>query len=136
MSDAPPGTAAVRLVPSRMAASPTPSTLLLCLSHLRWDFVFQRPQHLLTRAARTKDVVFFEEPIFRPGVEPALETRLTPEGVTVAVPYLPEGLSPEAVVAAQRELLDGLLKSKAGLSLVAWFYTPMALHSRTICGLT
>lgn len=127
MSDAPPGTAAARLVPSRTAASPTPSTLLLCLSHLRWDFVFQRPQHLLTRAARTKEVIFLEEPMFRPGIKPRLERRLTPEGVTVAVPYLPEGLSPDAVIALQRSLLDGLLQEKAGLSLAAWFYTPMAL---------
>lgn len=22
---------------------------IVCLSHLRWNFVFQRPQHLLTR---------------------------------------------------------------------------------------
>ena len=127
MSDAPPGTAATRLVSGRMAASPTPSTLLLCLSHLRWDFVFQRPQHLLTRAARTKNVIFFEEPMFRPDIEPVLKTRLTPEGVTVAVPHLPEGLAPDRVIALQRSLLDGLLQNKARSFLVAWFYTPMAL---------
>ena len=25
---------------------------LVCLSHLRWDFVYQRPQHLMTRYGR------------------------------------------------------------------------------------
>jgi hypothetical protein len=37
---------------------------LVCLSHLRWDFVFQRPQHLLTRCAGQRRVFFFEEPVF------------------------------------------------------------------------
>ena len=57
--------------------------LLLCLSHLRWNFVFQRPQHLLTRATRDHDVVFFEEPVFKPGVSaPRLERHPVPEGVS------------------------------------------------------
>ena len=41
------------------------TSLLLCLSHLRWNFVFQRPQHLLTRAAKTHKVIYFEEPVSR-----------------------------------------------------------------------
>jgi UDP-galactopyranose mutase len=102
--------------------------VLLCLSHLRWNFVFQRPQHLLTRAARTREVMFFEEPLFRPGIDPHLETHSTPGGVTVAVPMLPEGLDPSAIIAAQRALLDGLLADAAGRPMVAWFYTPMALE--------
>jgi hypothetical protein len=38
------------------------SDVLLCFSHLRWNFVLQRPQHLLTRAAKDYRVFFFEEP--------------------------------------------------------------------------
>ncbi|MDN3567540.1 glycosyltransferase [Paeniroseomonas aquatica] len=127
MSDALPGTAAASLVPGQAVARPLPS-MLLCLSHLRWDFVFQRPQHLLTRAARTYAVVFFEEPIFHPGIAPRLDRRQTPEGVTVAVPLLPEGMPAGAAVAAQRQLLDELLAESAAASLIAWFYTPMALE--------
>lgn len=37
---------------------------LVCFSHLRWDFVYQRPQHLLTRCARDRRVFFVEEPVF------------------------------------------------------------------------
>jgi len=37
---------------------------LICVSHLRWNFVFQRPQHLMTRLARERRVFFFEEPLF------------------------------------------------------------------------
>ena len=36
---------------------------LICLSHLRWNFVFQRPQHVLTRLAKHYRVYFFEEPV-------------------------------------------------------------------------
>jgi len=36
---------------------------LICLSHLRWNFVYQRPQHLMSRCARERRVFFIEEPI-------------------------------------------------------------------------
>ncbi len=101
--------------------------LLLCLSHLRWDFVLQRPQHLLGRAVEHYDVLFFEEPILAAGATPRLERRRTPEGVTVCVPHLPEGLGEAALLAAQRRMLDALLAAEAGRRLVVWFYTPMAL---------
>ena len=122
MSDAPLGTDA-----EARARGGRP--VLLCLSHLRWNFVFQRPQHLLTRAARDHDVIYFEEPIFQAGIaEPLLDRRPTPEGVTVAVPVLPEGMVGERAVEAQRDLLNGLLAPEAGRRLIAWFYTPMALE--------
>jgi len=37
-----------------------PTLIVFC--HLRWDFVFQRPQHLLTRAARERRVFYVQEP--------------------------------------------------------------------------
>ncbi|MBL6454934.1 glycosyltransferase family 1 protein [Belnapia sp. T6] len=126
MTDAPPGTAAQSSAQGQPAARP--STLLLCLSHLRWNFVFQRPQHLLTRAARGYEVLFVEEPIFHPGISPRMDLNRTPQGVTVAVPLLPEGLTSDAVIAAQRSLLDELLAPEAGRPMVVWFYTPMALE--------
>ncbi len=62
-----------------MDAAPHPTApplpTLLCLSHLRWDFVFQRPQHLLTRAAAEYRVVFFEEPWFTDTAVPSLHAR-------------------------------------------------------------
>jgi UDP-galactopyranose mutase len=41
---------------------------LIVFSHLRWDFVHQRPQHLLSRMAATHPVVYIEEPVRR--IEP------------------------------------------------------------------
>ena len=102
--------------------------LLLCLSHLRWNFVFQRPQHLMTRAARSHDVVFMEEPVFQSGVaEPRLDLQPISDGVTVVVPVLPEGMAAESTAGTQRVLLNALLAREAGRRLIAWFYTPMAL---------
>ncbi len=103
--------------------------VLLCLSHLRWDFVFQRPQHLLTQAAATYEVVFFEEP--EPTVQsddaPHLQVRRTQEGVLVATPLLPSGLDVLSAEASQRELLDKMLSDLGAPVAMTWYYTPMAL---------
>lgn len=100
------------------------SYAVVCLSHLRWSFVFQRPQHLLSRCARERPVYFFEEPIFIEGPS-RLDVSLSAEGVYVAVPHLSEGT--EDVEAAQAELLRSLLDSEQVENFVLWFYTPMAL---------
>ncbi len=112
---------------NRSAPAARPMPLLLCLSHLRWDFVFQRPQHLMARAAAGYRVVFFEEPLLATSGGPCLRTRMAPEGVLVAIPLLAAGLDAAAADAAQRDLLDGLLAELAAPVAVAWYYTPMAL---------
>jgi glycosyltransferase involved in cell wall biosynthesis len=104
---------------------------LICLSHLRWDFVYQRPQHLMSRFARDRRVFFFEEPHWdgregHPG-DIRLDVSERPGGVKVAVPHLPPGLSPAAAEAAQAELLRGLLDEQAVARHVLWYYTPMAV---------
>ncbi len=108
-----------------------PKPDLVCLSHLRWDFVYQRPQHLMSRFARDRRVFFFEEPVFfDPSSEdgPArLDVSERPGGVRVAVPRLPHGLPPEEVEAAQRDLLQGMLAEHGISDYVLWYYTPMAL---------
>jgi glycosyltransferase involved in cell wall biosynthesis len=96
---------------------------LVCFSHLRWDFVYQRPQHLLSRAARTRRVVFFEEPV-RDVAHPCLETRRDVSGVTLAIPHLPRDAGP----AHAQTLLDFFLSVNSIHEYVAWYYTPMALE--------
>jgi len=121
---APPSPAG-RTEPARPRRGGAPA--IVCLSHLRWDFVFQRPQHLLGRAARTRPVLFIEEPVFD-SPEPFLEKGERPEGVLVAVPHLPRELPAEEIDREQRRLLDELLAA-AGLDsgdFVLWYYTPMA----------
>jgi UDP-galactopyranose mutase len=98
---------------------------VICLSHLRWNFVFQRPQHLLTRCAREHRIFFVEEPLFEAG-EPSLRVQ-TAGDVTVVVPLLPEDLSSEQCVHLQRMLLDDFIRAKHVRDYVLWYYTPMAL---------
>ncbi len=99
---------------------------LICFSHLRWNFVFQRPQHLMTRCARDRRVFFFEEPVFAVDASPRLEVQRS-SAVTVAIPHLPHGLDEHAAIAAQRRLLDDLIRRENIGEFVAWYYTPMAL---------
>jgi UDP-galactopyranose mutase len=99
---------------------------LLCFSHLRWNFVYQRPQHLLTRCARHQRVYYFEEPVFTE-TKPRLEVSTTVSGVTVVVPHLPPGLAPLAIESARRELLEAFLLAEDIEAPVLWYYTPMAL---------
>src|SRR5437868_4344595 len=107
------------------APDPKPTTLI-CFSHLRWNFVFQRPQHLLSRFARERRVFFFEEPV-RDVQEPVLEMRTSPEGVHVAVPHLPPDLDePQSEQALQR-LVDSLVDEEDLRRYTTWYYTPMAL---------
>jgi UDP-galactopyranose mutase len=101
---------------------------LICFSHLRWDFVLQRPQHLMTFLARYNRVIFWEEPTeTAAGEAPRLALRDDPErGVCIATPHLPEGLSAAATSSALTGLLDRLIDGLTG-KLLLWYYTPMML---------
>ena len=99
---------------------------LLCLSHLRWDFVFQRPQHLLIRAAQRHRVFFLEEPVAADGAAHMVVRAVRPN-IRVAVPHLPHDTPPEAREPLLRRLLDGLLAEHAVHRYIRWYYTPMAL---------
>ena len=99
-------------------------TDLVCFCHLRWDFVFQRVQHLLSRAARSYRVIFWEEPIWVEFGVARLITRVSAEGVLVVQPELPWGADWDAV---QRVLLDELIASRSIVDPVLWYYTPAAL---------
>ncbi len=99
---------------------------LICLSHLRWGFVFQRPQHLMSRFGRTWRVFFVEEPVFEEG-EPHLRSAVCPKtGVHVQTPILPLGLNQEQITELQRSLLASMIKKNHVTDYVAWYYTPMA----------
>src|SRR5438874_13492729 len=72
---------------------PTLDAPLIVHSHLRWDFVWQRPQQLLSRFAESVPVLFVEEPLFADDVPRArLELSSPLPNVTRAVPVLPASL--------------------------------------------
>jgi UDP-galactopyranose mutase len=98
---------------------------LVCYSHLRWDFVYQRPQHILTRFAREGRVFYVEEVLYE-GDAAALSMRIDKSGVCVVAPRLPVGTPPAAAVAMQKDLLRKMYAQCAIRDCVAWYYTPMA----------
>ena len=104
------------------------SLTLICFSHLRWNFVFQRPQHLMSRFARSARVIYWEEPETGGGPEPTLKVRTCDQtGVVVVTPSLPKGIDPGAGATRVRALLDAFLAGEEG-PFVKWYYTPMMLR--------
>ena len=102
---------------------------LICFSHLRWNFVFQRPQHLMCRFAREMNVIFWEEPVEIGSKQTAyLQIRKAGDcpNVRIVVPHLPQGLADEAREGALKRLLDAHMSPLTG-ALIAWYYTPMML---------
>src|SRR6476660_3410102 len=84
---------------SPVPSMPNTGTTLICFSHLRWDFVFQRPQHLMRRFARDMPVIIWEEPVnAAPGASPSLDVRPAKDAanVTLVTPHLPEGMEVDA----------------------------------------
>jgi glycosyltransferase involved in cell wall biosynthesis len=98
---------------------------LLCFSHLRWNFVYQRPQHILSRAARHWRVWYIEEPLWSDTA--GLSIRPVDDRLTVVVPHLVQGSSPAEAVEQQRVLLSQLLNEQRIENYAVWYYTPMAL---------
>ncbi|AKD54318.1 glycosyltransferase family 1 protein [Spirosoma radiotolerans] len=98
---------------------------LICFSHLRWNFVYQRPQHLLGRAAKNYKVWFIEEPIWSDTLHMSICQQT--DRLTVLIPHLPHGTKPEEAIQLQRQLLDEFMASERIHSFIAWYYTPMAL---------
>lgn len=102
---------------------------IIVFSHLRWNFVFQRPQHLLSRMAEGRRVFFIEEPVRGQGPERWDKYEVENSSVTVYTPVTP--VDAHGYCAAQMPFLNKLLKrfieDERPRSCAVWFYTPMAL---------
>lgn len=102
-----------------------PTLIVFC--HLRWDFVFQRPQHLMTRLAEHYQILFVEEPVHSEGPAHLQKTTVAPN-ITVCRPHTPiqntHGFHDDQLPTMQRLLADLVPE---GERPVVWFYTPMAL---------
>lgn len=108
------------------ASSERPTLIVLC--HLRWGFVFQRPQHLLTRLAPHVDVLFVEEPVFAEGAARLASSHPAP-GIEVLTPHTPHASSGFADDQLQviGSLLQAVMKQRGIRAPLLWLYTPMAL---------
>lgn len=105
---------------------------LICFSHLRWGFVYQRPQHLMSRfsrqlANRAGRVVFWEEPAFDDGTARLQQAVCEQSGVHVITPRIPNGTAGHEVDTLLRELLDRFIAGQAITDFSVWYYTPMML---------
>ncbi|MDB5233197.1 MAG: glycosyl transferase [Hymenobacter sp.] len=120
--------------PSATAAETSaPYTLpdLVCFAHLHWDFVWQRPQHLLSRFAQHGRVFYVEDVFFHADdlIEPHIEVKERENGLKVVVAHLPNRLRADekATDQAQFELLSQFFHEQRITKYVFWYYTPMAL---------
>lgn len=103
------------------------NTDIICFSHLRWDFVYQRPQHLMSRFAQERRVFFIEEPVFL-GDEHSLEIKtVAGSNVNVVIPYLEPGLSNDEMLRRLRVLLNRFIQELDIKQYWLWYYSPMAL---------
>ena len=101
-----------------------PTIIVFC--HLRWDFVYQRPQQLISRLAQHYRILFIEEPVYDAG-DSFMERSSPAPNVTVCRPHTPShaiGFHDDQI-----PLLQPLLATLVapGEQPVVWFYTPMAL---------
>lgn len=108
---------------------------LVCISHLRWDFVWQRPQHLLSRLATHHPVLFVEEPVTSLHArEFQLDVRQEPNNITVIRLVVPAdhdywiGHGDAATALTYQRLLREYMTQHGIERPLLWLYTPMAWH--------
>ena len=98
---------------------------LICFSHLRWNFVYQRPQHLMSRFAKQRRVFFFEEPVYD---APSQYNEIFEDpdtDICVVTPHITKDA--ENVTESLRHLLQIFMASMNINEHVAWYYTPLSL---------
>lgn len=106
---------------------------VICFSHLRWNFVFQRPQHLLTRWARETRVFYIEEPVFGNYDTNFLQTVYGKNGekLTVITPHVREGLNEGEIYSYLEESVDQIITWYNIKDYMLWYLTPMAVEFST-----
>jgi len=109
-----------------MATTPAAPPAIVAVSHLSWDLVFQRPQHLMTHAAHDRTVLYIEEARYDAEI-PRWEQRRTPEGVTVCLPHLPPDMAPDRRDAVLAAMVETLVAQHELDPYVLWFETPMSV---------
>lgn len=111
--------------PNRKSLPPA-SVDIVCFCHLRWDFVYQRPQHLMSRFAKSGRVFYIEEPVISEGAA-RFETTARDGGVTVVVPHVPREKTAN-MAGVLRALIDRMFREHRIGAHYLWIYTPMAVE--------
>ena len=88
---------------------------MIVFCHLRWSFVYQRPQHIITRMAKEYKILFVEEPVpFGEGEENTFEMEEINQNLHILKPKTKD-------IAGIRQVLKSILKSKS--FEIGWFYS-------------
>jgi glycosyltransferase involved in cell wall biosynthesis len=99
--------------------------------HLRWDFVWQRPQQIFSRLAGNHRILFIEDPVIAEG-EPRLDISEPHPNIVRITPQIPQHLAVDSdrdaeiflpqikCALEQHPLLAGRFENP-----VQWFYSPM-----------
>ena len=98
---------------------------IVCFSHLRWDFVFQRPQHLLTRFADHFRIFYIEEALFHSDQDHYSE--VLHGHIHIVKLHLKGGHDEPDVVSRQKSLVNAIFNKHKINEYLLWYYTPMAL---------
>ncbi|RZJ83522.1 MAG: glycosyltransferase family 1 protein [Chryseobacterium sp.] len=96
---------------------------LLCFSHLSWNFVYQRPQHLLTRFSQNYRVFYFEEPKIGDSDRYNVNSQ---DGIHIVELFVEK--HDESTNEKIQNLIHKVLKEYNVKNYISWYYTPMALQ--------
>ena len=117
---------------SKAAANHTGDPGIVVFSHLRWGFVWQRPQQFLSRFARKHPVLFVEEPFFDlpDGEQARTDLHQVMPGVTVAAIHCPssmldDGSIPEVLRSETRKAMQLVGSNGDFHSPLLWYYSPL-----------
>src|SRR5690606_10468700 len=88
---------------------------LIVFCHLRWELVYQRPQHIISRMAKQGSVLFIEEPLpFSPEEENTANVYQANAAITVLQPKV-----------RSIEDIGKVFKDMPPISArIGWFYSP------------
>lgn len=102
---------------------------VICFSHLRWNLVFQRPQHLLSRWAKEMRVFYFEEPIVNHVGDNYLEITVSKESANVFIltPHIQNGLTEKQINDYLKDSVDKVIHLHQMKDYLLWYLTPMSL---------
>lgn len=100
---------------------------ILCFSHLRWDFVFQRPQHLLTRWGKELPVYYIEEPIFGNFEVNFLKAKRYNDNITIITPHIQEHSGEKEIQLYLEDAIKKLISWNNITDYMFWYITPMAM---------
>lgn len=103
-------------------------TEMIVFSHLRWDFVYQRPQHLLTRLAYKMRITFIEEPIHDAENEAYYSVVKKNHNIYVMVPHVRHAIDEPERNKAIKKLFTTYIQTLEKEKYAFWYYTPMALE--------